>query len=92
MEATEIKAIPCIVRREGELDRVLAFEPLPSTSNLTLRVDREKEVRPDRQVAGYREYSVGGGHIHMAVLSERGEAPSIAYHREPVWIQERKAA
>ena len=95
LEAEDGRHIDCTVRRERDLYRLLAFEALPDTGHLMLRighaVEDAEEVR-DLQMEGYRAYQIGGGTIRMAVLGKGGATPSIVYHREPSWMREPEAA
>lgn len=85
--------IECLVRTEGDWFRLLAMAPLPATSDLTLTIGKQARSRTHLNVAGYRAYSIGGGHLHMAVLNSGPEnQAAISYHREPFWANALEAA
>ncbi|WP_221794635.1 glycosyltransferase [Aquisediminimonas sediminicola] len=74
----------CLVRQEGENFRLLSFEPLPQAANFRLRVNGRSEE--GLQLEAYREYSVGGGRVCLALLHERPQAIT-KFHREPKWMR-----
>ncbi|WP_188773068.1 glycosyltransferase [Novosphingobium endophyticum] len=74
-----------LVRREGDLFRILSSTALPSTAYLDLRVAGGTAPTDNLKVVGYREYHIGGGSLHMAVLAASGTYKTV-FHREPTWI------
>ncbi|MFC4296155.1 glycosyltransferase [Novosphingobium tardum] len=86
LQADSGEKVECLVRAEEDGFRVLTMVPLPATSDLSLRIGQGARARTHLQVAGYRAYSIGGGHLHMAVLKGGNEGrAAISYHREPAW-------
>jgi len=85
------KQITGLVRKEGDAFRVLSYSALPATSDLDLRITDGGESGAHLQVAGYREYRIGGGSLHMAVLTA-GNTHKTIFHREPTWIDTAQAA
>lgn len=79
--------VTCAVRQEQDLYRVVTTTPLPATGHLQLVFPATAEQKADLQVAGYRAYRVGGGTLHMAVISAEGGRSSISSHREPSWLR-----
>ncbi|HKX37007.1 MAG TPA: glycosyltransferase [Rhizorhapis sp.] len=73
----------CLVRNEDGIYRVLSYANLPATSHLKLRVDGHCAAS-DLQLAGYRQYSIGGSPLQMAVLADSRDIPAL-FHREPAW-------
>lgn len=74
----------CLVRNEDGVYRVLSYAGLPGTSHLKLRVDGH-DAADDLQLAGFRQYSVGGSPVQMALLADTHDIPTL-FHREPAWI------
>jgi cellulose synthase (UDP-forming) len=85
------RKIVCAARREGAAFRALAFDPLPSTSRLTLSIDDSGPSQAELRVVGYRCYPMDDGMIHMVVLSEADEPFASVYHREPAWYSRLEA-
>lgn len=73
----------CLVRNENGVYRVLSYASLPDTSHLKLRIEGHATVN-DLQLAGYREYRIGGSPVQMAVLADTHVLPAL-FHREPAW-------
>lgn len=77
--------IKCAVRQEDELFRIVAMEPLPDTDELSLLLPGQGEVQGGLQAVGFRTYQIGGGAIHMGILSSDAITSSINTHRRPTW-------
>lgn len=79
--------VDCVIRQEDGLYRVISTEPLPATDDLVLKLPTHAEQPSRQQVVGYRAYHIGGGSIHMALLSSTSDSSVINSHREPLWVR-----
>lgn len=76
---------PCLFWQEADTFRILSYAALPGTWRLSLRNAEGQLIRSGLNTGGYRQYSVGGSPVHMAVLADSTTSPTI-FHREPTWI------
>lgn len=75
----------CLVRHDGDHFRLLSFEPLPQGERFRLRIQGRSE--DGLQLEAYREYSIGGGRVCLALLHEQPKG-TANFHREPKWMRQ----
>jgi cellulose synthase (UDP-forming) len=85
LAAKDQPRIRCVARREDGIWRVVSYRRPQSKDALRLVARGDDIAGEDLQVGACETFSVGGGYVHISVLSASPSPVHAGFHRQPGW-------
>lgn len=85
LRAKDQPRIRCVARKEDGNWRIVSYRRPQASDGLRLVVNGDDMAGEDLQVSACETFSVGGGYVHISLLSADPCPAHAGFHRQPGW-------